>query len=108
MEDVRVVFTGNAATLPKRLYVNASIIHPKTQTVTDVLKAKIKKEAEAKLREAKARYEGGEDGEIEQQKREDRKTKSFSFEAHDAMAEWDILSVRVSQDIEIKESGCWR
>ena len=77
------------------------------------LRSKIEKDAEKKLREAKARGDDTEDGEIAQQKKEDMKEKTDEIiSASMPTSKWPsgILSIRIEQIIElelekIKESG---
>ncbi|KAH9481678.1 Meiotically up-regulated gene 190 protein [Psilocybe cubensis] len=77
------------------------------------IRSKIEQEAEEKLREAKARDDHEEDGEVQQQKKEDMKEKSDEIIAGSKpTAEWPsgILSIRIEQisslEIEkIQDSG---
>lgn len=77
------------------------------------MREKIEKEAENKLREAKARDDQVEDGEVQQQKKEDMKEKSDEIIAGTKPTEeWPsgILSVRIEQItglelIKVRETG---
>ncbi|CAA7266908.1 unnamed protein product [Cyclocybe aegerita] len=77
------------------------------------IRGKIEREAEDKLREAKARDQHAEDGEVERQKKEDLKEKNDEIIARSKpTAEWPsgILSVRIEQITglevdKVRESG---